>query len=342
MINSKLNTMRIQSLFLVFTAALLWNACVPARKYEEEKAKRTTAETELADLKKKNSEFETKVAEMDRQLAENKKQITGLQSDTTGCGMRYRLLTFQYDQLTANYELLLKQNKELMARQSNENTMLVGKLNMTQEQLIMKEDSLKKLDVNLKKQKRSLDSLTLELKKREARVLELEKALAAKDSAVVALKKKVKDALVTFEGKGINVTEKNGKVYVSMDDKLMFSSGSTKVSSEGEKALKELAKVLEQNPDINIMVEGHTDDVPYKGSGEMKDNWDLSVMRATSVTKILLANGKIDPKRITAAGRGEHFPLDNGKTAEARAKNRRTEIILTPKLDELFKVLDTN
>ena len=107
-------------------------------------------------------------------------------------------------------------------------------------------------------------------------------------------------------------------------------------------ALKKLAKVLDQNADINIMVEGHTDDQPMKGAGEIKDNWDLSVMRATSVTKILLNGTNIDQKRIVAAGRGEYFPLDHAKTNDARKKNRRTEIILTPKLDELLKVLETN
>jgi chemotaxis protein MotB len=321
-------------------AALCFTACVPQNKYLAEKANREAAEAERDKLRKENSDYSTKSAELDRQLAESKKQTALLQNDTAGCGMRYRLLSSQYDQLTANYELLLKQNKDLMNRQTNENNQLVGKLNMTQEQLIQKEDSLKRLDLRLKAQKRSLDSLSFELKKREARVMELQNALTRKDSAIAAIQQKVKDALLGFEGKGLSITQKDGKIYVSMDEKLLFASGSIVVQAEGVKALKSLAKVLEQNPDINIMVEGHTDDLAYKGSGDMKDNWDLSVMRATSVTKILLANGKIDPKRITAAGRGEYFPLDSNKSPEARAKNRRTEIILTPKLDEIFKVLN--
>ena len=127
-----------------------------------------------------------------------------------------------------------------------------------------------------------------------------------------------------------------------MDESLLFSSGKTAVEPKGIEALKNVAKVLEQNADINILVEGHTDDVPMAGKGEIKDNWDLSVIRATSVTKIILQNSKTDPKRITSAGRGEFFPLDPAKTPEARKKNRRTEIILTPKLDELLKVLESN
>lgn len=332
--------MRFKITGIALFAVLFFSTCVPQNKYLAEKANREAAEAERDKLKAENSDYATKSAELDRQLAENRKQTLLLQNDTLGCGMRYRLLSSQYDQLTANYELLLKQNKDLMNRQTSENNLLVGKLNMSQEQLIQKEDSLKRLDVRLKSQKRSLDSLAIELKKREARVMELQNALSRKDSAINAIQAKVKQALIGFDGKGLTIMQKDGKIYVSMDEKLLFASGSTAVQPEGVKALKSLAKVLEQNPDINIMVEGHTDDVPYKGSGDMKDNWDLSVIRATSVTKILLANGNIDPKRITAAGRGEYFPLDGAKTTDARAKNRRTEIILTPKLDEIFKVLN--
>ncbi len=332
--------MRFKITGLALFVAFFFSTCVTSNKYEAEKANRIAAESERDKLRKENSDYATKSAELDRQLAESRKQASLLQNDTLGCGMRYRLLSSQYDQLTANYELLLKQNKDLMNRQTNENNQLVGKLNLSQEQLIQKEDSLKRLDVRLKAQKRSLDSLSNELKKREARVMELQNALTKKDSAINAIQAKVKAALLGFEGKGLSITQRDGKIYVSMDEKLLFASGSTVVQAEGVKALKSLAKVLEQNPEINIMVEGHTDDVPFKGSGDMKDNWDLSVMRATSVTKILLANGNIDPKRITAAGRGEFFPLETGKTSESRAKNRRTEIILTPKLDEIFKVLN--
>lgn len=332
--------MRIKIIGFAILAAALFSTCVPQRKFQEEQAKRQAAEAERDKLKTDNSDYATKSTELNQQLAEYKKQTMLLQNDTLGCGMRYRLLSSQYDQLTANYELLLKQNKDLMNRQTTENNQLVGKLNLSQEQLIQKEDSLKRMQRNLYSQKHSLDSLNAELKKREMRVMELQSALNAKDSAIASIQNKVKNALMSFEGKGLTVHEKDGKVYVSMEDKLLFASGSIVVQSEGVKALKQLAKVLEQNKDINIMVEGHTDDLAYKGVGDMKDNWDLSVMRATSVVKILLGNGDIDPKRITAAGRGEYFPLDNAKTNEARAKNRRTEIILTPKLDELFKVLD--
>jgi len=322
-----------------FTAIFLIAACVPARKFEEEKSRRVSAEKARDSLQSMCSNYDAKQMELNKQIKECDEERGKLRSDTMGCGMRYRILTMQYDQLTANYELLLKQNKDLMARQTNENSALVGKLNVTQEELFRKEDSLKKLDVSLKQQKKSLDSLNALLLKREMRVAELERALAQKDSAVNALQMKVKNALVGFEGKGLTVTQKNGKVYVSMDEKLMFATGSTTVQKDGVAALVALAKVLNSNPDINIMVEGHTDSDQMKGSGEIKDNWDLSVMRATSVTKVLILNG-VDPKRITAAGRGEFFPVAPNDTPANKAKNRRTEIILIPNLDDLFKVLE--
>ena len=143
-----------------------------------------------------------------------------------------------------------------------------------------------------------------------------------------------------FEGKGLTITQKNGKVYVSMEEALLFPTGSTKVQQGGIDALNKLAQALEANPDININVEGHTDDVAMHGSGEIKDNWDLSVMRATSVVKILLEDKNIDAHRITASGVSEFDPVDAGTSADARKKNRRTDIILTPKLNELFKILN--
>lgn len=314
-------------------------ACVPQRIHEEVKAQRDAALKSRDSLQTLCSSYDAKQAELDKQLKDCNEERSKLRLDTMGCGMRYRILTMQYDQLTANYELLLKQNKDLMARQANENTALVGKLNVTQEELFRKEDSLKKLDVSLKNQKRSLDSLNALLLKREMRVRELERALAAKDSAVMALQMKVKNALVGFEGKGLTITQKNGKVYVSMDEKLMFATGSTVVQKDGVTALEALAKVLIANPDINIMVEGHTDGDAMKGTGEIKDNWDLSVMRATSVTKVLIKSG-VDARRITAAGRGEYFPVAPNDTPANKAKNRRTEIILIPNLDDLFKILE--
>ena len=163
-----------------------------------------------------------------------------------------------------------------------------------------------------------------------------------KDSIMNALKNTVSNALLGFEGQGLTVTQRNGKVYVSLEEKLLFTSGSTSVDPNGVRALRQLAAVLATNDDISIMIEGHTDDVPFRKGSSIKDNWDLSVMRATSIVRILMSAADIDAERITVAGRGEYLPIDPGDNPEARRKNRRTEIILSPNLDELYKILDLN
>lgn len=327
---------------ITITAAAIAFSCVPSRIMEETKAKLNTCETERDALKKSAQENEAKIAELKEQMVKNEKENAGLKRDTAIVGSNYRNLTTKYDKLNALNEQLMNRLDKLLAGSASDNAKLSGDLQLTKEQLLKKEDELKALEAKLNKQKADLDELSLQLKQREARVNELEEILKKKDQAATDLKKKLSDALLGFENKGLTITQKNGKVYVSMDESLLFASGKTNVETRGVEALKNVAKVLESNTDINVMVEGHTDDVPMKGAGEIKDNWDLSVIRATSVTKILLSSAKIDAKRITSAGRGEFFPLDPAKTPEARKKNRRTEIILTPKLDELLKVLGNN
>lgn len=323
-------------------ALLVLTSCVPQRLMEETKAKLSTCETEASAAKKLATETEAKNVEMKETIMKEEKELAGLYRDTAILGTNLRLLSNKYDKLNLVNDQLLDKYNRMLVGSEKDNAALSGKLQLTQEQLLRKEDELKGLELRLNKQQNDLDALSAELKKREARVNELESILRNKDQASADLKKKLQDALFNFENKGLTITQKNGKVYVSLDESLLFASGKTAVEPKGVEALKNVAKVLEQNPDINILVEGHTDDVPMKGTGDIKDNWDLSVMRSTSVTKILLQNSKTDPKRITSAGRGEFFPLDPSKTPEARKKNRRTEIILTPKLDELLKVLESN
>ena len=186
---------------------------------------------------------------------------------------------------------------------------------------------------------KELETSQMALNERSRRVNELEAMLRSREEAINAIRRKVTDALTGFDGKGLSISIKNGNVYVSMDDKLLFRSGSFEIDPNGARAVHDLATVLAQNPDINVMVEGHTDDVPYRPKGQLRDNLDLSAKRATTVVRLLLENKGIAPSRIIAAGRGESLPVASGKTSEARAKNRRTEIILTPKLDELMQLM---
>jgi chemotaxis protein MotB len=258
-------------------------------------------------------------------------------------------MTSNYDQLNKTYNELLKNYKEMLSGSNSETQKVLKQLQTTQDSLLNKEDALKKLAADLEIKKASLDKLSKELEAskadleiKKAKLADLQSILNKKDSTVKALKAKVMDALTGYEGKGLTITQKNGKIYVSLEESLLFASGSFTVDPKGVEAIKKLAKVLETNTDINILIEGHTDNVPYGGTGALKDNWDLSVMRATAIVKIITTNSNVDPKRLTAAGKSQYDPVDVNTTKEGKAKNRRTEIILTPKLDELFQIIEQN
>ena len=178
------------------------------------------------------------------------------------------------------------------------------------------------------------------LTQREARLNELENLIADKERAMSELKQRLSDALLNFKGKGLTVEQRNGKVYVSMENKLLFRSGSWEVGEAGQEAIAQLGTVLAENPDIGVLIEGHTDDVPYKGKGLLSGNWDLSAKRATAIVKLLEANSEILLQNLTAAGRGEYLPIAPNTTAEGRAANRRIEVILSPNLDAITDLLN--
>jgi chemotaxis protein MotB len=229
--------------------------------------------------------------------------VNVLESDTTQYGIRYRSLQQEKDYL----EQISASEKEH----------LTGELGAKENELAQKEKMLAD---------------------REKRLQELEDVIARKDQAVNDLKNRVANALVGFKSDELSIEMKDGKVYVSLAEKLLFKSGSATVDPKGKEALGKLAEVLEKNPDIDIMIEGHTDNVPLI-PGKFEDNWDLSASRALSIVRILTQDNKVDPKRVIAAGRGEYVPIADNSTPEGKARNRRTEIILSPKLDELFKLL---
>ena len=184
-----------------------------------------------------------------------------------------------------------------------------------------------------------LDSLSKELSSRIARVEELEKLVTDTEALMNALKTALTDALVSFKGNRLSVEQRDGKVYVSMENKLLFQSGSWSVANTGKQALKKLGNVLAANPEIAVLIEGHTDSDPYIGNDNLSGNWDLSTKRATEIVKLLLKNNKIKAENLTAAGRGQHQPLATNKTAAGKAKNRRIEVILSPKLDKITALL---
>lgn len=177
-----------------------------------------------------------------------------------------------------------------------------------------------------------------ELDERERTINELQDLINAQSARVQALLGSVKEALLGFNSDELTVTEKDGKVYVAMSDKLLFESGSAKVDKRGKEALSKLAEVLNKQNDIDVFIEGHTDNKPIN-TVQFKDNWDLSVIRATSVVRILTKDYGVNPLQIQPAGRAEFIPVADNSTAEGRSKNRRTEIILAPKLDKLMQML---
>jgi len=194
---------------------------------------------------------------------------------------------------------------------------------------------------SLKQKSAELEAKEKLLTEREHALNDLKKVVARQDSITKRLNNILRDALLGFKSDELSVEIKNGKVYVSMSDKLLFKSGSAAIESKGIDAIKVLADVLNRNGDIDILVEGHTDNIPIK-TAIYHDNWDLSVARAISIVRILTDEYRIAPTRLTASGKGEFSPRATNSTTEGRAANRRTEIILSPKLDEIMKLLKTN
>ena len=263
-----------------------------------------------------------------------------------GWGKRLTSVVNERDKLCTDLAAKEKENEGLkknLADLTDQFNILTNKNNDLQkkyESLInMSLSQTDKLSKALLAKSEELDAKEKLLSDREKTLEEMNKVIARQDSITKRLNGILRNALLGFNSDELSVEVKNGKVYVSMSDKLLFKSGSSAVEAKGKEALKLLGGVLDKSVDIDILVEGHTDNVPIKTS-VYKDNWDLSVARATSIVRILATDYKIAPTRMTASGKGEFFPKADNDTPEGRAKNRRTEIILSPKLDELMKLLN--
>ncbi len=323
----------MKSLLKKLTPALLvivMASCVPHRQYTDVLQKQETCEAENVRMKSQLESLQTDVNEFNSKYDLATRKLDALRSDTAVMGSSLRILRNQYDKINAlNNELLSKTNA-LKSGSEQENAVLMGELNQARIELQAKEDALNALDAALKTRE-------VELKDREETLAELRTLLSRKDSSMNALRQKVSNALVGFEGKGLTVEKRNGRVYVSMEAKLLFATGSTEVDKEGKKAIIDLARAIQSNDDLNIMVEGHTDTDAFSKSDYPRNNWDLSVLRATSVIKIMLDNSEVDPRILTAAGRSEFQPVDPAN----KARNRRIEVILSPKLDELMEIINT-
>lgn len=311
-------------IFLLFIS--LFFSCVTKKKYNELNSRKSKLEAEKADCDEQLKTAQAEIERLTQQLNNLNQENAKLKEDSTVLGEDLRRITKSFNSLNQSYEKLIQTHDKLKSSSAESADKLSKDLAKREKQLLEKENEANELKKNLEE--------------REKRVKELEKVLADKEKAVTELKEKVQKALLNFKEKDLTINIKNGKVYVSLAEQLLFKSGSTEVDPKGVEALKKLAEVLKDQKDVSVMVEGHTDDVPIsKGTANMKDNWDLSVLRATSIVRILTNSG-VNPINVVPSGRGEFSPVAEGKSAEARQKNRRTEIILTPNLDELFKILD--
>ena len=319
------------SILQFFIVLLLISACVPAKKYKDLLEREKVCSEELAKFKKSSGEYESLSKDLQTKFANASRDLSKLIQDTTALGSKYRLLLRDYNIIDGEYKSLQKSFDKLKNLSARETAELQSQLEAKNNELQIKEDALLKLDQELKEKQRLLVE-------REKRVNELEEAIRKKEAAVQLLKAKVANALRGFENQGLSVVQKNGKIYVSLEAKLLFKSGSTFVEEEGVRALVELGKALESEKDLEIIVEGHTDTDKLNSSSSPKNNWELSVLRATSVVQILLNNSSMTPSQIMAGGRGEFLPID----VSDKAKNRRIEVIISPNLNELFEIISND
>lgn len=311
------------SLLLVIILSML-SSCVAKKEFDALMTQKSGLDNDKAQLENDLEVGNEKISRLEVQLDALKNEKNIVQNDFEIVDKELKELRSEYGRIKGLYDNLLTNSGQL----NND-------LSRQQKRLLAIED-------DLEIQKKKNEELAVDLAKREIRVVELEKIIADKEAAVQALKNKVTTALLNFNEDELKVEVRNGKVYVSLAEQLLFQSGSIQVDQKGVNALKQLAGAIKSNPDINIMVEGHTDNVQFSKKVQyMSDNWDLSVLRATSIVRIL-TDGGVSPTAITASGKGESSPLVANDNPENKAKNRRTEIILTPKLDELFKLLESN
>jgi len=312
----------------LFVAIILICAtsCVSPKVYKDLEGKYESLKQENRKLIKDNESLLAAKTAAENELAQLKLAYDEAITERNQLRSDYAATKSSLDNLKTSYAALEKNSSAAISKNSKKNRELLAQLEAKEQALATESERLEKL-------KKALEE-------RSNRIAELENVIAAKDAAMTQLKDAISRALTDFEGKGLTVEQKGGKVYVSMENKLLFKSGSWSVNEEGKTAVRSLGNVLAENTDISVLIEGHTDNVPYSGNGALTSNWDLSTKRATAIVNILRENAAINPENLTAAGRGEYAPVASNTTEAGKAKNRRIEVILTPKLDELTRLLN--
>jgi chemotaxis protein MotB len=316
---------RVSVALLVMALA---TSCVSKKVFKDLEDKYATLKKENRTMADENTALSSEKNKLDLKSKDLQAQLDKTKAERDKLAADYAAAKSSLDNLKTSYSALEKDSSTALDANVKKNRELLAELEAKGKALAAEQERLNKLKA--------------ELQERSSRVNELESKMAAQEAGLTALKDRLSKALNSFTGKGLTVEQKNGKVYVSMENKLLFGSGSWIVGVEGKKAVVEVAKVLAENPDISVLIEGHTDNAAYAGGAgqQIADNWDLSTKRATAIVAIIRENKKVDPKNLTAAGRGEFAPIAGNDTAEGKSKNRRIEIILTPKLDEISKLLN--
>ncbi len=329
-----------KSILYLVSSLVIFSSCVTPKIHNALIAENEGAQSALRTQEIRNLKLQSEAEELSAKINYLKARIINLRNDSTQNGGALIILQEKYDALSDSYDLLASKNSREMAEKAKETKQLLEQLEEVQSDLFAKEDELSKLSLSLEAKEEELKLAQENLESRSTRVVELESIINKKDSIVTALKKSIAKALIGLEGEGLTIEKRNGKVYVSLEEALLFASGKYEVNSGGVVALNKLANALAYQNDLKILVEGHTDSIPFNSRGLVKDNWDLSVMRATNVVKVLTQNPDLDPIQLTAAGRSEFMPIASNTSAEGRSVNRRIEIILSPNLDDLFKLLE--
>ncbi len=316
----------MKKLLLLSIILLNLSSCVSSKKYQELDDKFIKMRSQNAELSSKVDALENKNLKCSSDLDRMKITYESMKSKYETANKLFDVKDKAYKKLQASYDALSNSSSQTLAYEANKSKKLLEELDKKQQELTAESQRLQKM-------KSELDA-------RGARVSQLEDLIAQKDAKLTSLKNSLTRALSKFEGQGLKVEQRNGKVYISMENKLLFSSGSWIVKQNGKNAIQKIGTVLSANPDIEITIEGHTDNVPYRGKTSIVDNWDLSVKRATSVVRQLLKNKNIDAKKLIASGRSKFQPVADNSTRDGKARNRRIEVILTPNLDNIMNLLN--
>ena len=323
----------MKSIYAGLLASFLLTSCVSSKVHNELKKNYDELLQNHDQLNGKYGDASKKLTQCEEDFTDCQERAKKLQSDTSRLGFEVRKMKRNYSYLNRSYEFLLENNNALLSNSARENKAMLERLQELDFRLQDKQDSLDS-------ERAALVELNTQLEQRSKRVRELEKIISKQDSVVRFIKNTMSNALRAYEGKGLTVESRNGKVYISMENSLLFPSASWTVNDKAKAALGVLAQALADNKELQITVEGNTDNDAFNGKTMIKDNWDLSVMRSTAVIKALLENKGVDPKRIVASGRSEYLPLVKNDSDVNKAVNRRTEVIITPDLSELNRLME--